>query len=325
MNPFEVNLTDSAQLYRNLELARSEKDKMGEALTLQFLARYSLNVGDWEEGDRYLAEALDIAQSLKSPKLLGECYNIQGGIFKQRNRYKKAIEAWETSVNYYFQTDDHAGGICVGINLTTAFITMGELNNAESILDVLLKKACEIKEGSLIAEIANHFGVLYTHMGNYPKAHDYFEKAKFTFDALKITNIGNYYQNLGDLYLQENRLAEAEAAYQAALALETERHNIYAQCLLLCAIAPIYITTCRHKEATKVLEKGLILVEGLDNPYFHAHLLFYMGVNEYTQNHINEAIPILQETIVYYRKVGATQDVQKVHQFLSKIISQKNH
>jgi tetratricopeptide (TPR) repeat protein len=256
---------------------------------------------------------------------LGECYNIQGGIFKQRKHYKKAIHAWENSVNYYFQTDDHAGSICVGINLATAFITMGELNNAESLLDVLLKKACEIKEGSLIAEIANHFGVVYTHMGNYPKAHEYFSKAKLTFDALNITNIGNYYQYLGDLYLQENRLAEAEAAYHAALALETEGNNVYAQCLLLCAIAPLYITTARHTEAANLLQKGLILVEGLDTPYLRAHLLFYMGVNEYKQDHFDEAFPIFQEAIVYYRKVGATQVVQKVHQFLSKITSQKNH
>ncbi|SFX30237.1 Tetratricopeptide repeat-containing protein [Thermoactinomyces sp. DSM 45891] len=116
-------------------------------------------------------------------------------------------------------------------------------------------------------ELISSLGEAHTRLGNWQTAERYYELAQQLEDKITIKSlIITTYTNLGEIYLQQNDIGNAERILiplLKAINLLEEGQEEYRLCKALVLIGEVYQQQRKYKKALKYLEKSLELCEKL--------------------------------------------------------------
>jgi CHAT domain-containing protein/Flp pilus assembly protein TadD len=166
---------------RALALYRENKDRHGEARTLNSIGNTYEDLGDYAKALEYLQQALTIKQELGDRLEIGKTLGNLGLVYWDQANYSKAIDHFNQS----------------------------------------LQIARNVKDQKLEGTVLNNLGLVNDELGDYAKSLDYYHQALEIQRAVHFEQgVSNTLGNMGGWNLLHGRYAEAIPYYQQALAID---------------------------------------------------------------------------------------------------------
>lgn len=133
-----------------LQDALNTLDKSSNQLThsqiLMWLGAVSIMRGMFDEADRYLEEALEIARSIESNKRnLASIFNTQAENMRAQQRFQEAITYYQESIALYEKVGHVYALVGVPPNLAYAYAAMGNIEDAEATYRKALQNSVDQK------------------------------------------------------------------------------------------------------------------------------------------------------------------------------------
>jgi tetratricopeptide (TPR) repeat protein len=143
-----------------------------------------LMLGEWEEAEQLLMEALTIANKLGQFQQIGNTYGALGFLNFNKGDYRKALEFFEKTMT----EDDKAGAKHAKMEdsnfLIWTLIELGEIEKAESLLDDLEKFAVEVNDKGLMVNADICRAMLFRAQKKWTESVELFEKSLREFEAM---------------------------------------------------------------------------------------------------------------------------------------------
>lgn len=204
-----IMFLDSARIirsrYSNKELLAKSYFNIGESY---------YRLGDYNTAIDYFNEAVKFSADVDS-KVHSQALHNLGGIYLEKQNYVKALKCFDDSERVYERSNKQL--IKTHVNKGYAYDDLKDYETAIKFYKKGLNICDKIDCGSL-SEIYNNLSVSYRKTGNYIKAKEYIRKGITLNKGASIPNF--FYNNLGDIFFDENQLDSA--LYYHKLALITE-------------------------------------------------------------------------------------------------------
>lgn len=184
---------------------------------------------------------------------------------------------------------------------------LGYLGQAKSLYEKVGGDPSDL--GIVLERIGNAYGG----MGNYNAAIKAFDEANKTF-----VSVGNLYwqaaalNNIGNIYYQRNRLADARRYYELALPLITASHRELTSTYLLNNIAVIQGYQGDMAGAIKNYEKALAIRRAAGAKALTGDVLLNLGIDYTTMGNWQKARKDLDEAMEIFKKSDTKQDLSDV-------------
>ncbi len=176
-----------------------------------------------QEAESYMKNTLQQAEAQSDLQLVVTVCNELGGYYRYTSRYDQAVCLYDRALTIIEELGQRKTPACgtTLINYATTCNMMGELNKALT----LYGQAADIFSGPQfaadfnLATLYNNMSSVCQNLGEYTDAEDYLFKALHILENLSESEIETAitYTNLATLYMEENRLNEAETHLKKAL------------------------------------------------------------------------------------------------------------
>ncbi len=162
------------------------------------------------EAQKVFYEVLDLAKELNDSFKIATIYSYLGSTYVQNALYKKALENFETSLEYGFgnHSESHNGTL---VNMALAYTGLNQYDKAIEHLTTVKNLYKDSEDYQNVAIIENNIGEIYrSNIEDYSRA-----KAHY-WRAIEANNkvgdkmaLGMNYHNLGTLYLEMGKTDSA--------------------------------------------------------------------------------------------------------------------
>ncbi len=216
--------TTTAYLNESETLARVIDYKMGIARSIYFKGLALVFKSDYQDGDQYYKQAIELFEGLNATKKLIFAYSNMG-VFYARNRdYRNAIVYYKKALDYKDQVGDN-NAIKELYFIGRAYYKIGDFKNALIYYKKALHNSEQLNDTKQIESCLTCIGDLYSHQGNYPLALDYLNKS---LDLAKkhqhIESVSDALVSLGNVYIRLQNYDKAIEYHQKAL-IESNKVN----------------------------------------------------------------------------------------------------
>jgi adenylate cyclase len=152
--------------------------------SLAFLSNVHLILGDLDEAEQYAQEAFDISQKQKHFQSVAACYMYLGRLAFEKGEYAKAKESYEKACETWEKARTRSLAMSCSLRVVWAHIELGELAEAEKLLDSVEKFALEAKHKLLTAYADALRAMLLRAQKKWENSLAFFEKSVQEFEAL---------------------------------------------------------------------------------------------------------------------------------------------
>jgi tetratricopeptide (TPR) repeat protein/TolB-like protein len=259
------------------------------------LGQAYLNRFDTTKDPRWLDAALgSAAKAIEVDHDSAEAYTVRGGVHNARGEYKEAVEDFERALILNARLDDAYRG------LARAFERMGLMQRAEATYEKAIAArpdywagyhwlaAFHYKYGRYQAAAGQFRRVVqltpdnaqaYSNLGSALAKLGKLDEARRMYEtAIRIAPSYGAYNNFANLLLRQRLFAEAAAAYEKALELNSQDHNVWGN------LGAAYLRTPGQKSrANDAYRRAIQLAEkarsaGLGDPNLLARLAQYYAI-----------------------------------------------
>jgi adenylate cyclase len=179
--------------------------------------------GEYDEAQRALARAVEIASGLANDEVLAEGLKQLGNIPFHTGDLKEAEDYFRRSQHIYERLEDMAGIAAVRMNLGAVYGRMGRWDECLGELNASLQLHQRIGDVWHIGIVYNNIGELHRVRGEFLEAVEPYEKALAIFReiheaswcATVLTGLGMARVDAGDVRQGHADLLEAEAQFRA--------------------------------------------------------------------------------------------------------------
>ncbi len=162
--------------------------------------------GDYDKGEEYVKEAIDILKKHSKPIKLADPLNQLGMIYRYKGMLEEALECYKDSYQLLSEAGDKSNTAAVLNNIGIVYWIKGDQDKALEYQQRNMDIVQKIGDKKGIAGAMNNMGLIYEHKGDLDKA---LELYKGTMELVKemgdkwgqaviIGNIGEIYFDKGD-------------------------------------------------------------------------------------------------------------------------------
>ncbi len=230
-------------------------------LTYQFhisLGDNFMELSDYTKCIGHYQKALSIAEQLNDPSYLARVLNNLGVLYRERRAYANALEYFKKCLEAIENKPESHLSLVASINLGNTFYGLGDYPNAI----VQLQKVCRDAEKTDVVQLKAYAEML---LGKVKIAQrEYLQASAFLQAAetpLKTSNepeaISLWHQQMGHLYMQTNKLEQAEYHFQEAVDyLKPAKHSLEFDLTKTYALlAQLYEKQGKAEEALRAYEE----------------------------------------------------------------------
>ena len=262
---------------------RSYKDqpKLIEA-TVDFIW-VQIRLGDYS--DKLISQAVDFVQKNQGAmELLIKCLNLWGTIYyESRNvepaqqKLKEAEKLCQSSLDLH---NPLYGDIL--LRLGDIYLLQDEINEAmssyQSSLKIFQRSHIIFGQGLVLGKL----GIIYCRLGQWDKAITLQQTIIQLLENIHEHEAsygiqGNAHQNLGDIYIKQNRLIEAEAEIQRALELYKASNSILSQGVSYLSLGELYLKLKQPDKAMAACQRALKFHIASNDPLGQGHDHYELG------------------------------------------------
>jgi len=175
-------------------------------------------VGDLDKGERYLKEALSLAQKLKQWQQEEGSYWFLGMLHFGKEEYHKALEFFEKANAVYDKAGVEYEKMKDSYILIWTYVELGEIEKAENLLGKLRKFALEAKDKELTATADAVEGMLLRAQKRWEESLEFFERSLQELEALNARRWNvyplarNVLYEYARVYLERNQEGDRDKA-----------------------------------------------------------------------------------------------------------------
>jgi tetratricopeptide (TPR) repeat protein len=230
------------------------------------LGECCLHTGEWDEAEKYLAEAQELALLRQDHQLLALVLKHLGEMEFQRKRFQIACHYWQKALEQAEKMEEPDVYLKAGLqqNLGKVNLQIGSVKDALDSYD----RAAALYEGAdnlhEMAHVYLGLAMSYKLSEDFEKAADYSERAVSIFESLK--QIKMMIKNEIDsavLYGQTGRLDEAEELLKKALGRLGSNGDKETQGIAYAELANVYLLQNELDQASKACEQARTLIPEL--------------------------------------------------------------
>ena len=222
-------------------------------------------MGEFDEAEEHLDDALDIAEDNNDKESLSIVYNNYGIIYKEQKRFKKAIK----------------------------FFNKG------------LKLQKVLQNEHMYANLLHNMSTCYGLSGENERWINYLEQSQNIYQKLELEDrLGNSYGVMGNAYKSAGKNKEAINYYDKAMAIFLSENMIYNYAQTLIIQSECFITLKKYDKTKNNLEQALEISKDFKQPLFNARIHLAYGYVYYEQEEFDNALESFEESIDIFSELN---------------------
>jgi tetratricopeptide (TPR) repeat protein len=199
-------------------LARRLGDRFNEGRACTNLGYFFIERGYWQRAELLCCHALRIFEELGSEHGRAHTENHLGLLYTRLCRWAEARQHLEQACAIWQAMDDHHGLAYGFMNLGTLYADMEYPDESLQYSNKALDQANLVREELLLGLITINIGLAYKLKGELSTAELYSRKAEAIFERRSNSfELAHVWENLGTIYIEQQRWPEAHWHLQAAL------------------------------------------------------------------------------------------------------------
>lgn len=187
--------------------------------------------------------------------------NNIGNVYRATDKSKTALLFFKESQKIYRSLNDNNGFARASSNLAAAYISIGDLKRAESILMATIAMMGESKISDL--SVKRNLAILHIKKGNFEKAEEIFSEIIKEKGKMDISS--SFYFAKGDLQVAQKRFIKGIVSYEKALNRDRSTGFFYGIAQDLHKIGKAYDSLNKRKKAYFYLKRGMMVYTILGN------------------------------------------------------------
>ncbi|MDI9258531.1 tetratricopeptide repeat-containing sensor histidine kinase [Flavobacterium sedimenticola] len=214
--------TEAQHLFETLTVKNNTDKQKGLAKALGSIGIIFSEQSNYSKALEYYLKAVKIYEQLKDDEKCAKLYNNIGIVYKSMSADFKALEYFIKAQKIQEKRKDVNVGITY-TNIGNSYLSQKNLPNALNYYNKAKIALDRNPNPRALGEWYNNFGLYHKASGNPAKAIENWNSAIRTFQSIDDKfGIADSYIYLGQLYLQQNKLAEAMQMAQQSLTLAKE-------------------------------------------------------------------------------------------------------
>ena len=295
----EINIDSSMSLAReNIADAKRINYKKGEADILLNIATNFSRKGNYDSAKVSLAEAQEIAYSLKDSLIIARLYSGYGMLYGIQSKYDTSILYYEKALGINERLGNkevlssNYGNLAIGFQMQSNF-PQALLYQQKS-----LKLAEEQNNISSQSYTMMNMGSTYQNMGDTLRAEKAILKAIDLAKSEGLRNVELYgYSNLASLYTELNKWSEAYTYAMRAAGLAKTMGDAGIQAASMAKGAMALAKEEKYTEAEALNNRAISIADSAGQPLVIYQSRSTMGAILKLQGKYQEAIPLLEKSI----------------------------
>ncbi|MCG2826844.1 MAG: tetratricopeptide repeat protein, partial [Thermoplasmatales archaeon] len=276
--------------------------------------------GEWDKSLKLNEKALKLSEETGNKNQIAKSELNIGRTQINRGEYKKALKSFEKALQTSKDIGDMAGLNEAYYQIGKVCWRMGNLNDATMYLNLALKSDDQRLAGKALIDI----GVVYYLRGEFEESIKMWMKALEIFQSLKdMYEIVRIYNNIGNSYVQNNKLDKAVEYYEKHVRLAGKIGWIGETAIGLHNLSYAYLKKGDIGKSRGYVEKSLHISKKMGNKYGLANCYSTLGAIFRTQKNYEKSIENYNKAIKTGREIGNTEVLSHTYLGFAKMFKQK--
>ncbi|MEG4520194.1 MULTISPECIES: CHAT domain-containing tetratricopeptide repeat protein [unclassified Microcoleus] len=286
-----------------LQIYRTIKNRLGEALALNFLGGAYRSLGNSAKAIEYLQQSLAIARSIQDRPSEGFAMGNLGVAYYSLGNYAKAIEYSQQSLAIARSIQDRQWeGTALG-NLGNAYLSLGNSAKAIEYSQQSLAIARSIQDRQGESRALGNLGSAYQSLGDYGKAIEYGQQWLAIARSIKDPQgEGRALGNLGGSYLDLGDYGKAIEYGQQSLAIARSIQDRKGEGGVLGNLGGAYRSLGDSRKAIEYGQQYLAIARSIKDREGEGAALGNLGLTYYYLDNYAKAIEYLQQSLAIARE-----------------------
>lgn len=269
-----------------------------EARRLAELAR-AAGLGDSpDDALQWHQAAITLLGSEEETPLLADVLRWQGSVLRDRGRTSDAEPLYQRSLQIAEQLGYSAGRAHALNCLASLAQRRGDLVEAAHLMTDALALAHDCGEARLVGMLQQNLGIVADIRGNPAAARAHYQVALRTFEATNdLQPMCWVMNNLGYLYVKEERFEEADAVFHRALGIARARGDLMAEGILEENRAELELLRFMVDDAFPPIMRALSIAEQRGDDVRRAAALKLRGAYERLAGRPSDAVETLRNAL----------------------------
>lgn len=268
---------------------------------------------DLQRAEEKLERALEIFETLKFDKGIGDAANLLGVLYANSGRHNKAQENWGKALEVYERVGDLTGQGRTLNNLGLVYADLGQYAEAVECYE----KSLEIKGklGDMAGEGAtlNNLGNVYNIQGQHTKALEHYEKSLGIAGKLgDVAAEAGALNSMGLVHRGWGQYSEAVKYYEKSLEIARRLGDLGAEGRSLNNLGNVYSLLGRYSKAVEYYEKAFEVAGKLGDPAGQGTALNNLGLVYTDLGQFFKAAACYQRSLALKRQLGDLRGEGKV-------------
>lgn len=338
----DVKTSDKA-FDRALKISSTLDNKTFQIKLLYNMSQSLSSKGQYVQAVETFRQVVDLADLMGNNDMISRCYSSMASIFNLQGNGTLAMEYYLYALRICEQHNDKRGTFNCLINMAGVLLEQNENQAALAKINQAYVIAKQINNSGMIAVCLTNLGNVYQQMKS-DKALGYYQEALQIIGGNKAAHKVNLLINIGTIYLEQNKLVEAQTHFTEALQIAQHAQLKVAQGQTLLQLGSLYSAKKQYAGAIGYVNRALQIANEIEYRQLKndAHKLLskiYAATGDYKKAYIshiefkkqNDSIfdeknvrkIALLESAYKYDKQKQIYDLDKANQQI-KIKNQRN-
>lgn len=309
------------EFYERLLQKLSHRDNvMDQTRTYLKKARVLELIGDWDEAERAVSKALNLAKKSRDVLLLGKANNSLGHLHMLKGDYEKARHFLGTAAGLFESIEDKIGISRVYGNLGHLHFRRAKYDKAWEYFKKSLNSAYAKAGTAASARIVAHLGLTQMNRGRFEEGIEVIRREIPAHEKQQDKQgLATLYTNLGIVYFEKGDYSEALDSYRKGLELAEELGNKQLLAIAVGCIGSVYERQGDYEAAMDNFERDLELCEELGDKQGIAIALGLIGELHSVMGNFDKAISYLQKNLMLCEELEYRKGIAKAVNTLGDI------
>jgi len=329
------------------------RQKKEESTAYFYKGFFYKKTGKFSQARYFLFKVTKLFSVTKDTILVSKAYNALAQVEQAMSHYDKAINYLKKTIDLKNKIGDKRGQAIAYLTLGNIYNTKGEYQKSIFHYQNTLKIARKIDNKKLIASALNSIGIIYENLANYKNLNNLNEALKYYRQAEEVSrsmndtigiiedlsNIGNIYAQMHDLYLQkvqdtnltarqiekinyqlDSTKLQAITHYEEALKISQKINNIKGIITLETNLAGLYNASQDYEDAKKALKHLAVAnsyLEEVESAYLSGIVFYYQAQANLVLKRYNKAKQEAQKAL----ELAKNNDIKKTEYETYRILA----
>lgn len=275
-----------------------------KAETLLMISKIYWSQAYWDDCSYYIAEAMNIFNSVESKTGIAKCENMLGTLYGEKGDFDKAQEHLINALNHLSDEDDLLARAMILTNLGIINTINSEFEKAVWNHKNAEEKFNQLNDVRRLARVHHNIGMLYTRMENYDAALEAFNKCiTLSLENDYLSNCAVAYIGKSFIYTKMKNPALADAYTDKAMEIAYKLNDTLSIADIYKVKGMVQNDMNNFELSEELFENSIRLNKDIESRLNEAESSVQLGELLQKNNRNEEAKPYLESATDFFSKM----------------------